>query len=215
MLYYTIPITLILYLLDRSVRWILHMDPHDSAKYFLIHGMANLYITYLAFPDMITTLLDPREAILSPLDCIYTLSIIEAIHLYHIIVYLPKLTLIDWIHHMATFYMVTMAKMNHNGILYNFGNVFLCGLPGGIDYLLLFLVKMECIDKMTEKYINTILNSWIRNPGILFYTCIQLTHMKILNGNYVIFHCAALCFWNAIFFNNRVLINYGASRLDG
>eukprot|EP01104_Vermistella_antarctica_P020410 TRINITY_DN8714_c0_g1_i1.p1 TRINITY_DN8714_c0_g1~~TRINITY_DN8714_c0_g1_i1.p1 ORF type:complete len:113 (+),score=19.56 TRINITY_DN8714_c0_g1_i1:177-515(+) len=42
----------------------------------------------------------------------------------------------------------------------------MCGLPGGIDYFLLVLVKHGLIDKMTEKDINRFLNLLIRWPGM-------------------------------------------------
>ena len=38
------------------------------------------------------------------------------------------------------------------------------GLPGGLDYLLLVLVKMKLIDAGTEKSLNQSLNVWIRSP---------------------------------------------------
>ena len=41
------------------------------------------------------------------------------------------------------------------------------GLPGGIDYLLLILVKIGKIKSIEEKRINTYLNNYIRAPGIL------------------------------------------------
>lgn len=198
---------------DFLMSWIWKFERYDSAKYFMNHFLANMYIVYLTYNDVIYILQDPINGIKSADNCLYTLSIIEGIHFYHTIIYIQKLTWIDWLHHLATFYLVALAKAYHNGLIYNFGNFFLCGLPGGIDYLLLFLVKMGYIHKLTEKYINTILNAWIRNPGILFYCCILLTHTELLQGHHFIFHCIALCFWNAIFFNNRVLINYGASKI--
>lgn len=206
---YTFLIFIILSCSDYTFQRILKCGRYDSAKYFLNHFLANMVICYYCYEDVWYVIWDPIDAIKSTRNCDLVLSIIEGIHLYHTVIYFKKLTLIDWVHHLATFYMIGAAKMYHNGIVYNFGNFFLCGLPGGIDYLLLFLVKRGWMDKISEKYINTVLNAWIRNPGILFYSCILLTHSQLLAGHHFVLHCAALCFWNAIFFNNRVLINYG------
>ena len=42
---------------------------------------------------------------------------------------------------------------------------FICGLPGGVDYAMLSAVRYGFMDELTEKYINTHLNTWIRIPG--------------------------------------------------
>ena len=172
-----------------------------------------MVICYLTFGDVIKTLEDPISAIQSPENCHTVVSIVEGIHIYHILLYFKKLTMVDWIHHGATFYMTILCKMYHNGIIYHFVSFFMCGLPGGIDYMMLFMVKIGLMRPLTEKYINTILNAWIRNPGILFYVAIMLTHKSMLQGHHFTFHCLGLCFWNAIFFNNRVLINYSAENV--
>jgi len=44
---------------------------------------------------------------------------------------------------------------------------FMCGLPGGLDYLMLTLVKQELMSPLTEKAWNSRINVWIRSPGLL------------------------------------------------
>ena len=46
------------------------------------------------------------------------------------------------------------------GPVANFTNFFVCGVPGGLDYLMLALVKHGKILPLTEKYYNNILNVW-------------------------------------------------------
>jgi len=46
-----------------------------------------------------------------------------------------------------------------------FSLFFTTGLPGGIDYFLLFLVRNGYLNKYAEKDINVFLNVWIRSPG--------------------------------------------------
>ena len=46
----------------------------------------------------------------------------------------------------------------------------MCGIPGGIDYALLVLVKMRVLNTMTEKRINRYLNLVLRWPLQLITT---------------------------------------------
>ena len=55
------------------------------------------------------------------------------------------------------------------GLLLSWGCLFVCGLTGGIDYLLLFLYKLGKLEKSTEKRLNRALNMWVRLPGILSF----------------------------------------------
>ena len=43
---------------------------------------------------------------------------------------------------------------------------FISGLPGGIDYLMLTLVKHGVIDVMVQKRTCASLNVWLRAPGV-------------------------------------------------
>jgi len=47
------------------------------------------------------------------------------------------------------------------------GAVFISGLPGGISYLLLGLLKLGWIEPVTEKRVTANLNSWVRTPGLI------------------------------------------------
>ena len=49
----------------------------------------------------------------------------------------------------------------------NLVGFFMCGLPGGIDYFMLALVKFGSMSPFTEKAWNTRLNVWLRSPGLL------------------------------------------------
>ena len=71
-------------------------------------------------------------------------------------------------------------------LLSSLSNFTLCGLPGGIDYLLLILLKYNIINKITEKKINRFLNLLIRWPlmflgGYMFVLNIEKLNNKDLN----------------------------------
>ena len=89
-------------------------------------------------------------------------------------------------------------------------NFVMCGLPGGIDYLLLFLVKYSCIEKITEKYINRWLNLLIRMPiqMLSFYMVIINYYHGNLEWNYFIFLATFLHTVNSIYYCNKVVGNY-------
>ena len=52
-------------------------------------------------------------------------------------------------------------------IISSFALFFLSGLPGAIDYMLLYLVKTNKINSVTEKKIYTFLSAYIIAPGCI------------------------------------------------
>jgi hypothetical protein len=76
-----------------------------------------------------------------------------ATHLYHVLGF--KLSYDDKLHHGISVGVVgTMAYFFRWGRVINAMNFFVCGLPGGLDYLLLAAVKFGSLAKITEKRIN-------------------------------------------------------------
>jgi len=101
----------------------------------------------------------------------------------------------------------------------NYTCFFVSGLPGGIDYLMLALVKHGKMDALTEKYWNTKINVWMRGPALVIgaFIAYQSTlesnaagacKAPGLNGAALV--TAAVLFWNGQFFAERVISNYGA-----
>lgn len=46
----------------------------------------------------------------------------------------------------------------------NFNNAIMCGVPGGLDYVMLFRVKEGWMEPIQEKRYNSVLNIWMRAP---------------------------------------------------
>ena len=90
-----------------------------------------------------------------------------AVHAYHLLAF-KDLTLDDWVHHL-----VFGGTICFVGLVFNSGPLlsvlafFLSGLPGGLDYLMLTLVKHELMERLTEKRWNARINVWIRSPGTM------------------------------------------------
>jgi hypothetical protein len=185
-----------------------------QGKYYLIHFFNNLFITFYTYPNVIesfTDLYNYSDYITNPQTIIITI----ALHIYHIIIYFNNLRFDDWLHHILMIGVVVPTSIFMNvGSLLGLGLFFITGLPGGIDYFLLFLVRNKIIDKLLEKKINTYLNIWIRCPGCIIHstmaTMILLKDRELLSY-FDIFAsgmCVTIIFWNGVYFMNQVVQNY-------
>lgn len=207
-------------IIDRMLR---RTNIRKQTKWYLIHTIGNGLITTLSLKDMISTTIDPLQATikwdhshsLTNLST-YPVVIMSSIHLYHIILYFKELTSIDWIHHLANSGLVgSICAFYINSPIVNHGLFFMCGLPGGIDYLMLSINDLGIIDRMTEKRINRYLNMYLRLPGILFNCYAGLFNYLYQSEPYCHLSIGSIIFilnmWNAIYFAQRVVENYGYS----
>ena len=89
-----------------------------------------------------------------------------------------RLSSADYFHHLLFVPLCGVpGQLFQWGAISNFQAVFISGLPGGIDYLLLGLQKISRVGsgslfaaKMYEKRFNANLNTWLRGPGVLLGT---------------------------------------------
>ncbi len=184
--------------------------------YYLLHAINNGVVVHECYRDVLTCYLNFSEYTNSslPNNCIYmTISL----HLYHIIVYKNSLRFDDWLHHilMIGIIMPLVGFFHTGGIIVSHGMFYTTGLPGGIDYTLLFLNRNNIIvSRKCEKYINTILNAWIRCPGCIItsvFVLIMTQSYKNIIQTHQLF--AAWCiiiilYWNGVYFMKDVLRNY-------
>lgn len=185
----------------------------EQEIWYLLHVTCNTLVVYFCYKDLKVCLLTPFESF-NKIDFTPTaLGLTLGLHLFHIVKYFKKLTFLDWVHHLLSNVFMTIIGVYYFRLpIWNCGNFFMCGLPGGIDYFLLFLYKVNKIKKTTEKKYNVYLNNWIRVPGILYTS--SLIHIGYIN-NYIdvepiliiIIQLAIL--WNALYFAQRVTLNYG------
>jgi hypothetical protein len=183
----------------------------NNARWYSLHAMANALVVYYVSADLYNLLVNPIKSF-SRTATYSALNITVALHFYHV-VFFRNLTLIDWLHHVL---MITIAIIAYfcpssvvistNGLLF-----FLNGLPGGIDYVMLVLVKYGIIRPIREKELNSYLNIWIRSPGILIGT--HNLYLTIIYSNYKPYAITKLMaililVWNAQYFTYRVIGNY-------
>jgi hypothetical protein len=123
-----------------------------------------------AAPDVYRMLADPLHAFSGPSFSMVANSAVAAIHLYHCLAF--PLPAADIFHH-VTFVSVlcglAIPFKQMGGCANNFGCFFLSGLPGGIDYVLLVLVREGRLAKMAEKRWNARINTWLRAPPMTVY----------------------------------------------
>lgn len=195
-----------------------------NSRWFTLHTISNAFTTYYSFPDFLLTWIYPMKSVgvmnWRPLNITVTL------HFYHMF-FFKNLNKIDWIHHIVMMYVGIYMYLFPLGAPINSVIFFINGLPGGIDYFLLALVKHNLISPFTEKSINIYLNNWIRSPGILISTYLaillsftnnhtfQIPHIlpNFVPGYFIIECFLGLLipialYWNAQYFNQRVLLNY-------
>jgi hypothetical protein len=183
-----------------------------NRRWFLIHALTNALIVGMTFQNLVNLFFNPFDILGNCSTMAMAVQI--GLHVYHIFASYDHMDIIDWIHHLVSSVIVgTISAYFFRGQILNLMLFFMCGLPGGIDYLLLALVKYKLMDSITEKGINVYLNMWIRLPGILF-TCF-VTYINIIIGNTdnVLVACwiVFLNAFNGIYFATRVVKNYGES----
>eukprot|EP00039_Didymoeca_costata_P019000 m.335852 g.335852 ORF g.335852 m.335852 type:complete len:296 (-) comp17695_c0_seq1:56-943(-) len=188
---------------------------NKAGRYFFLHVIANAAISALVFPETLWMLYDPLGALAEMETSTLPFSIVLAIHVYHMCA--PGFTLyyVDWLHHILMIVIglppLIFAKY---GPLMNVNFLIICGIPGGIDYLMLYLVKQGQMKSLTEKSYNTVLNVWLRAPCLISVVILSFIQTHLLSGKLsmvvIILRilCMTLNWWNAQYFQERVVANY-------
>ena len=92
-------------------------------------------------------------------------------------------------------------------ILFSHPLVSIHGIPGAIDYFLLFLVKQGNFDSIEQKRISMILNTWFRNPYTLLASGYSLVSL-IKYQRYECLPCVIMMMYNGIYYNQSTTISY-------
>ncbi len=196
-------------LLDR----LLHKINLEGIYYF-IHALHNAFIVYLTLPDVQKTITNFSDLALYQPNT-NAIALCFALHIYHILCYRVKLRFDDWLHHgLMIGVALPIGALLPSSTLVGYSLFFSTGLPGGIDYALLFLVRNNWISRLTEKRINRFLNVWIRAPGCsshAAYTvayCFQMSEGVYEKTFWFSLIPAGLMYWNGQYFMNQVVTDY-------
>ena len=152
----------------------------SKGRWLFLHAMANFAVTVFSARDSITAFLDPAASCIGDYSLI-PVQIIAALHLYHLLAF-RNLSTDDWVHHLLFGGVISGIGMTyHAGPLQNLVAMFICGLPGGVDYLLLTLVKYGVVPKLEEKKWNARINVWLRSPGLML--CAVFMYVALMYGS--------------------------------
>uniref|UniRef100_A0A7S3RI03 TLC domain-containing protein n=1 Tax=Emiliania huxleyi TaxID=2903 RepID=A0A7S3RI03_EMIHU len=189
---------------------------HTKARWFALHVIANVWISLLCLPDLAFMAADPLAALKEHRLNHWPASLIFSVHVYHM-AFFKNLQPIDWLHHLL---MVVLAGpiviTAEVGPMMNYNHFFMCGVPGGVDYLMLFLVKHSWMTPLEEKRIATVINVWFRAPWLVSVACFGYIQFFIDNTplHIFLFRCFLLLLaaWNGLFFMERVVGNFHVNR---
>lgn len=183
-----------------------------EGRYYFNHFFINLIITLSCFNDVILSYTEFDNIINLPIN-FYAIEYAYSIHFYHIIIYSHKFLFDDWLHHLLMIFLaLPLGSTIKCGPIMGHSLFFLTGLPGGINYFLLFLTRNNLIKKQIQKYYNYILNLWIRQPGCIATSILSILFCirNELNLFYK-FGCIYIIlshYWNGIYFMEQVVRNY-------
>jgi len=201
-----VPCLLFLGVCDLLIR---NVVEQDSTRWFLLHVLANVVVSLSSAPDMFACLAYPLNASLGPISVlpVYMIATLFAYHLsaFHV----PR---DEWVHHLLFGGGIGGAGLYFApGPLQNALAFFICGLPGGIDYAMLAMVKEGWISSATEKVANARINVWLRSPGLLMtsyaiYICEQAITVTIAQP-WVMLMVVGLATLNGQYYMQRVVAN--------
>lgn len=179
--------------------------------YYLVHAIHNGFIVYLTAPDVIATITDFQNITTYSANS-KAISLCFALHIYHILQYFKKLRFDDWLHHILMIgFALPVTLVVDAYTLIGFSLFFTTGLPGGIDYTLLFMVRNGWLDRMTEKRVNAWMNTWIRAPGCTAQAICNVVSVFASDlpydsvGFYLRLMPAVLVYWNGQYFMRQVV----------
>ena len=181
-----------------------------AKPYYAVHVLHNAAIVALTAGDVWGTLTDLGGALGAPITwpavwCVY------ALHLYHILLYWRSFHRDDWLHHVLMIGVaLPLGSMVPSGRLMGFSLFFTTGLPGGINYALLFAERNSWISRATEKAWNVPIHQWLRSPGCVAHGALTLATglsapeaSSFERATTVL--VALLHVWNGVYFANQVL----------
>lgn len=183
-----------------------------EGAYYGVHAFHNALIVGITWSDVVKTFTEfDRIDMVSPnADAI---QLCFALHLYHCLVYWQKFRFDDWLHHgLMIGIALPLGCIFPSATLVGFNLFFTTGLPGGIDYALLFCVRNGWMDRLTEKEVNRWIQVWIRSPGCQWQFALNVAYVFGLYGPWYVKMIgmlpAVLTYWNGQYFMDQVVADY-------
>lgn len=188
------------------------------ARWLWLHAAGNAVVTWAATPDLLATLLDPVNSMDGKLTAMGRVPsfVIPAMHIVHVVSF-PPLPRGEIVHHVVFGAVICVTGLYLDaGTIQNAVGWAICGFPGGVNYVMLALVKAQVMPKMAQKVWNARTNVWLRAPLLLFcaFACWVADNPHGLSrvGTLAI---GALCFANGLYYMQVVVVDVAARSRDG
>ena len=188
-----------------------------EGRYYGVHALHNALITASTLSDVLTTYTNFNLLHTYPNN--YTaVELCAALHVYHIFYYCKRFKLDDWLHHILMIGIaLPIGGLLPSGTLLGYSLFFTTGLPGGIDYTLLFLVRNGWLDSTVEKKVNHAIQVWIRSPGCVSHAALVCAYLS-MHPTTLLYKVGALItaflnYWNGQYFMQQVVYAAGTRGL--
>ena len=178
----------------------------DSTRWFFMHFIINTMTTYYSYYDL--TLCFSKYDICYKYNwTLYTYNVFWlalTLHIYHMIFF--SISINDFIHHFLMCIIAGSFCYYSKSLLCSCALFFVNGLPGTIDYFLLWLTKINKLDKLIEKKIYVYISVWLRSPGCIIVSFLGLCGLNdhLNNMEYFILICKViplvLLYWNGQYY---------------
>jgi len=199
-------------LMDRALTRLGYAKP-----YYAIHTFHNAAIVAVTARDVYASFTDFYNVSQYP-TAWTAVFLCYALHLYHLYVYRASFHMDDWLHHgLMVAVALPIGTTVTAGALMGTTLFFTTGLPGGINYAMLFAERNGWVSRATEKRVNTPVHVWIRGPGCTAVaTLIVASAWSTVNTN-LWYRLAAtvtagLTFWNGQYFMQQMLVSVSNKR---
>lgn len=147
-----------------------------NVRWFFIHFVINIFVTIFGLYDLTFCINNIDKCAMNPwINGSLPYGLAVSLHFYHIFMFYNKLTWVDWIHHTTSAIISTPILLAYNMTSLAVTALwFMSGLPGAIDYFLLWLVKMNYLNSYVEKKAYVYITTWLRMPGCVMSAVLQL-----------------------------------------
>ncbi len=187
---------------------------NDKAKWFQLHFLINMLISYYTINDTISIIIDP-DNVQYPITNYEGGALSLSLHVYHALFF--KLTTIDIYHHVGSVLFAIPINIIYNKRTNSMFYFFLTGIPGGLDYLCLTLVKHNKMNYITQKSFSSKQNTFIRMPGGIICCYLIFYSMRYLHtyGEYIsAFLLLIIVFLNVTIFGQMAIENYAVRKYE-
>lgn len=191
----------------------------SSFRWIFLHAVANFFVVLAHFDDVLNVYRHPLDCMNHSPDTTGTM-IVLSLHIYHVLFFYKSLEMTDWVHHIVMcFIVLPIGYFLQPGSLLGHGAFWASGLPGGINYIMLVLVKLQKMKEENQRRINGYLHLYMRAPFCLFHSLFSYltfirwhdTFLTIQKNEMWLLYCFATIvtflafYWNGMYFAEEVV----------